>query len=693
MKGIVLKKGIVLIFCFVFFISAVCFAQSKTIDSLKKVLKKDLADSTRLRTIKYLVNCFEDASEFDSVITQANKGIVLANRSKDSVYTQRFYNRIGVAYWNMSSYDKALENYTKGLKFCQTEEQKGSYYNNIGLVYWDKGELPKALDYFLRSYDIDKKYKNESGMASSLLNMGLIYDDLKDYKNAVRYYYLSLELSRKLNDLATIGICYNNLGKLFGDGKNPAKALDFYYKAFNTSVKAGDKKNAAMATNNIGCIYVDKENLDSALKYLNWSYDTFSEVGDLSGLALVVNNLGQLYFNKGNYKKAVEIYENAIKVNRAANNIEDLAISYRGIALALSKLGDHRSALTCFTLYDGLRDTILQKQNTLLLSDIRKEYDIKEAEKVVNLKREADRKVAASEKKRQGFIILSVIFILGVVLIFSIFLFRRFKITQKQKGIIESQKHLVEEKQKEILDSIHYAKRIQTTIIANQEFINESIPENFIYFFPKDIVSGDFYWATKRDHLFYLAICDSTGHGVPGAFMSLLNIGFLSEAINEKNIERPDKIFNYVRERLVNSISKEGQKDGFDGILICVDTLTKKLTYAAANNEPILIRNSEVIELPKDKMPVGIGERKEDFKYFEPELYSGDTLYFYTDGYADQFGGPKGKKFKYKQLNELLLATSVRSMEEQKEVLKQTFESWRGDLEQVDDVCIIGIRL
>ncbi len=296
---------------------------------------------------------------------------------------------------------------------------------------------------------------------------------------------------------------------------------------------------------------------------------------------------------------------------------------------------------------------------------------------------------------------------MALVLVFAIFIFNRFKVTQKQKQIIEIkeqetqkqneiitfQKHVVEEKQKEILDSINYAKRIQQTLLAHEDFLKENIANHFVFFKPKDIVSGDFYWATKKDDLFYLAVCDSTGHGVPGAFMSLLNIGFLSEAINEKGITSPDKIFNYVRQRLIDSISKDNQKDGFDGILLCMDTKLKTISYVAAHNSPVLISEGTLTDLEADKMPVGVGERKQDFTLYHITYKPGDTLYVYTDGYADQFGGPKGKKFKYKPLNELLISISNKEPQDQKTLLDEAFISWQGELEQVDDVLIIGIRL
>ncbi len=274
----------------------------------------------------------------------------------------------------------------------------------------------------------------------------------------------------------------------------------------------------------------------------------------------------------------------------------------------------------------------------------------------------------------------------------------------EQKDLLVEQKDLIEEKQKEIVDSINYAKRIQYTLLANDEMLLQNLKDHFVLFQPKDIVSGDFYWAASvvvDDELivgsekiptrFYLAVCDSTGHGVPGAFMSLLNISFLNEAIIEKNIKQPNEILNHVRQRLIESISKDGAQDGMDGILVCIEN--DKITYAAANNAPVIVRDNAVINLPADKMPIGKGEKGISFTHFTIEAKPGDMLYFYTDGYADQFGGPKGKKFKYKQLDELLISIHKKPMEEQKQILTETIEKWKGSLEQVDDILIIGMRI
>ena len=302
--------------------------------------------------------------------------------------------------------------------------------------------------------------------------------------------------------------------------------------------------------------------------------------------------------------------------------------------------------------------------------------------------------------------LLSVLFVtLGVVYIF--------------KNELNESRTILSEKNKEIVDSINYAQKIQFTLLAHDELLQKNLQDHFVLFKPKSIVSGDFYWAiavgnntaqspvqvkqiavletnqqqAQRSELFYLAVCDSTGHGVPGAFMSLLNISFINEAITEKNIYEPHAIFNHARLRLTENLGKDGQKDGFDGILVCFDPVQKTITYSAANNAPLLFTNNGIVELKKDKMPVGVSDKKDGFTTHAIDYNPGDILYLYTDGYADQFGGPKGKKFRYKALNELIQKIAHLSMHQQKDILNNTLENWMGNLEQVDDVCVIGIRL
>lgn len=263
---------------------------------------------------------------------------------------------------------------------------------------------------------------------------------------------------------------------------------------------------------------------------------------------------------------------------------------------------------------------------------------------------------------------------------------------------IETQKHIIEEKQKETIDSILYAQRIQNALLASKSFLNKHLKNYFIYFNPKDLVSGDFYWATELNNKFYFIIADSTGHGIPGAFMSLLNINFLNEAINEKQIEKPSEILNYVRNKLIQGLaedgSEEGGKDGMDCSLICIDFINKEITYSCANNPLIFITNNTINELDADRMPVGKSPKDTiAFSNNKIAFNSGDILYLFTDGYADQFGGEKGKKLKHKNLRDYLFKIHQLPILEQKNLLSTEFDNWKGNLEQIDDVCVVGIKL
>ena len=263
---------------------------------------------------------------------------------------------------------------------------------------------------------------------------------------------------------------------------------------------------------------------------------------------------------------------------------------------------------------------------------------------------------------------------------------------------IRLQKEVIEDKNKEVLDSIHYARRIQQALLASDNLLGANLPEYFVLHKPKDIVSGDFYWATRTAVDFYLCIADCTGHGVPGAFMSLLNISFLNEAINEKSMLKPEKVLDHVRNRVIRSLSldgsDEGGKDGMDCILCKFNFSEMKLEFSAANNPLWLIRNGQLKEFVPDKMPVGKSPKDNiPFTLQEISLEKGDVIYALTDGYADQFGGKKGKKFKYSRLKEIILSCHSLPMKKQLEVLEQHIDEWKGVLEQVDDILIIGIRV
>ncbi len=368
--------------------------------------------------------------------------------------------------------------------------------------------------------------------------------------------------------------------------------------------------------------------------------------------------------------------------------------------------GRYKEAAYCYNYNKSFSDSIRKLEN-----ESNEEYNQLKTKFVIASERESARLASekietenTKEKEKKNLIIILGSITGVIIIVFMIIIYGRYRLTEKQNAIIESQKfilenknEIIEGKQREIIDSINYAKRIQYTLLAHNEFLQENLREYFVYFEPKDIVSGDFYWATKIDNLFYLAVCDSTGHGVPGAIMSILNISCLENAIKEGNTE-PAEILNHTRKNIIDRLkkdgSKEGGKDGMDASLICFDFKSNKLTYAAANNPVWIVRGKELLEFAPDKMPVGKHDKDATpFSQHQIDLQKGDVVYTLTDGMPDQFGGPKGKKFMYKQLKELLVSIASMPMNEQKEKLQSSLNNWKGDLEQVDDVCIIGVRI
>jgi serine phosphatase RsbU (regulator of sigma subunit) len=322
--------------------------------------------------------------------------------------------------------------------------------------------------------------------------------------------------------------------------------------------------------------------------------------------------------------------------------------------------------------------------------------------------------IEAKEKQNQQkslIILFGTLALLGTGF-FAVMAFINFRKAKKANLIIENQKmevelkneeithqkDLVDEKQKEIIDSINYAKRIQQAVLTGEDVWNKISKEYFILFKPKDIVSGDFYWAYNTPNnrsIFCLADC--TGHGVPGGFMSMLGNSFLNEIVVENKIFKADQILNKLRSKIIHALEQKGgtqQKDGMDMSLCVWNKLDNTLEFAGANNPLWLLRGKELQEYKADKMPIGLYlETETPFSSVTIQLQAGDIIYLSTDGYADQFGGPKGKKLKYKPLIESLIKNSALPMAEQKNILDSTFNDWMHKHDQVDDVSLIGVKV
>lgn len=646
---------------------------------------------------------FSQNSKLDSLYT------VLKNNTKEDSLKVNSYHDIGSAYYDNARYDSAMIYYSKCLLLSEKLNLKLNQANslvNIGLIYHNQSNYPKGLEYFTRSQKLYEKLGDKAGIARCLNNMGLIYDMQGSYSEALDYYTRSLKIDEELRDKDGISGDLLNIGSIYETKKDYAKAFEYYNRALKLKQELNDKEGISSCYTNIGLIYDAKKDYEHALEYLNRSLKLDEELDNKEGIILDLVNISDINVTLKNYKEAKALAQKVISLSKQIQSLNNERMGYEILSNAESALGNFKEAYASHVKFKQLTDSIFNIENSHQLSDTKVKFEVEKKEAELKARSEAQVAISLEEKKRHQLIIYIVIGMLLITAVFTFTLFKRFRLTNKQKQIIEvkerqtqsqyviieEQKRLVELKHKEITDSIQYAERIQRSFLASDKLLKKNLKDFFILFHPKDVVSGDFYWSAEHNGNFYFAVCDSTGHGVPGAFMSLLNMFFLSEAIKEKDILAPHEILNHVRNRLIEHISQDGAADGMDCILICINNTTKKLTYSAANNAPILISENKVIELPKDKMPVGKGENETSFTLHELNIKQEDTLYLYTDGYADQFGGPDIKKFKSRQLNEFLITVAKNPINKQADILNKRFLDWKGELDQIDDICIIGIK-
>ncbi|MBN4062098.1 tetratricopeptide repeat protein [Bacteroidales bacterium AH-315-I05] len=594
-----------------------------------------------------------------------------------------------------SNYQKSLEFAIEALSLSEVlgfKKGKGNSLNNIGVAHYKKGNYNESIEYFLDALKIREKIKDEKGIAAIYNNIGGIYTNQGDYKKAADHFESAMQLFEHLNDKKGIASCANNLGLIAKSSGDYESVMRYYLISLQLEYELDNKMGVAITLSNIGDVYFEIEEYEEAKDYYLQALTFYDILGNLPGAASILLKLGSVSAKNINYSQAIEYFNEAIKLAKKADAKDIIKNCYKEQYEIYSEREQYKEALETYEKFVHLKDSLNFGNK---LAELENKY---ESEKQLTLQKAGQEKqkvIAEAENERQRIVIYSTIACLLLIIAFAFLTFKRLRITQRQKVIIEKQKHTVDEKNKEITDSIKYAQGIQQAILPSSKLMQQCLPEHFVLFKPKDVVSGDFYWiaADKADNSIYFAAVDCTGHGVPGAFVSMVGANALNRCVKEYGISEPAKILDKLT-KLVEETFRE-RKDGMD-MALCSLQFTdngSRLQYAGANNPLYIIRNQEVLETKADKQPIGAYAEKKPFTNHLIELQKDDVVYVFSDGYPDQFGGPKSKKFKHKKLKELLLSIQKKPMNEQKEKLNKTIEEWKGDLEQVDDICIFGIRV
>jgi serine phosphatase RsbU (regulator of sigma subunit) len=639
---------------------------------------------------------------------EADSLINLTLKEKDDSVLLSLYNDIGSATYKLDQqlakkyWEMAFNIATEKVKSNRSEfylEQLSNANNGLGIISRRSGNYSEALSYYQRCLKINEETGNTDNLGFTYLNIGVIYRDLEDYDKAIEYYQKSLDIRLNGTDSAALAGCYNSFGILYRRMKELDKALEYYNKSLELSALVNDDENVAQSYNNIGVIYVMQEKYDEAIKIFNKGYDMHSKHSDQAGMVRYHANMSHVYDKLGNTTKAISEGEKAHKIYFEMGRRADLFQVASKLSHLYAKKNDYKKSLTYYKEFIALRDSVFNENTTLEIAQKEMQFEFDKKLMADSLARAEEEKIQALEYQQelseQRMFMYGGGLILLIVLIFSIIIFNRLKITNKQKAVIEQQKLIVEEKNKEITDSITYAKRIQTAMLPSIEKIQESLPSSFVYYQPKDIVAGDFYWFMKKDNKILLAVADCTGHGVPGAMVSVVCHNALNRAVNDFNLINPAKILDKTAELVIEAFKKNNEdvKDGMDISLCSFDLENNKLEYAGAINSLFYISENKLTEVKGDKQPIGQYAKIKPFTQHSIDLVAGDKVYLFSDGYPDQFGGEKGKKFMYKRFRDLILTISDKEFSKQKNMLEDDFNHWKQDLEQLDDVCVIGVKI
>lgn len=666
------------------------YAQNKKLDSLLKVVTVETTDTSKAKTYLKIASQYLRKGLADSAAIAAHKSRALSEKQDFPKGMAAAYNYLGQATIYLGFPDSAVHYFTRSMKQYQQlkdTSRVAGMLNNLALVYKDQGNIFKAMDYYFQSLRIKEQMHDSEGVANACYNIGHAFSESGDTASSIRYHKRALEIRRTMDDRSNIGASLVAVGLFYKNSNRRDLALEYIQEALKIAQELDEEESIAIASYNIGSILYDQGKMKESTELFKKSLFLSRKNKNAKGVAACLESLGQVELEGYKNPKAAIVYlEEAYGIAKEMESADIIGGVSAKLSSAYELVGDSKKALEYLKISSVIGDSLFNAANVRKLTSESLKYEHEKEMLIAQKEQEKKEALANAESFRKNLIIGVSILFLILVSLFSFTIYKRLKENRRQKMIIEEQ-------QKEMIASINYAKRIQYALLANADLLKDNLPEHFVLFKPKDIVSGDFYWATLKNNYFYLALCDCTGHGVPGAFMSLLNINFLNEAINEKDITAPGEILDHVRKQLIKKL--EGSRDGMDAILLRIPATqpgSLSIEYAAANNSGMLMRDGQMIELSKDSMPIGLGERTEGFKTHRLELQKGDSLYVYTDGFADQFGGPKGKKFKYKQLDEALLLNALKPMSEQEQNLSRLFESWKGQLEQVDDVCVMGIR-
>ncbi|PCH66495.1 MAG: hypothetical protein COC01_07870 [Bacteroidetes bacterium] len=729
------------------------------IDSLIIALDSDIEDTIKVSILNSLFVHIKIADP-EKALSYAQEMILLAESIKDQFGKASALNNLGLHHLNRSEYDQAAGFFNKSLEIrIEINDKEGiaESYNNIGSVYDNLGEFEKALDHQTKALQINIDLADERAIAITYAHIGITYDHQGKYELALKNYLKALSKLEELNYTAVLGGMYNNVGEVYRSTKKYDLALEYYSKSLQVKQWLGDKKGVAMTLNNKAIVYYYQGKIDKTLEMFYSSLEIREEIDDKKGMAQSYSNIGEVLTEKGEFKKAVvylnkalqihkltgdrltmvntlsglgnlhqvmgnkqaaiKYYQQSVELAKELGIKEELESIYLQLSLLYENAGQYSKAFEYHQLYVTIKDSIFNEASAKSMNEMQTKYESEKKEKEIDMLTKDNElqvlKTAQQEDqiRKQRLLIVGIIFILGLAISLIYVVYSQFKFKKQanyelefkndQLGMVNQD---LDRKNRSIAESINYAQRIQETIMPTQTHLNEIFPESFIFYKAKDVVSGDFPWvwaSLDGKGGVCVSAVDCTGHGVPGAMLSMIGYFLLNDIVASKKMHNPaiilEELHNGIKETLRQEENLES-KDGMDIAFCTINKQNREVQYAGAHRSLLWLHNNEIEEIRGDRFPVGGLQyssrgKKIKFKNHQLQLEEGDSIYFYSDGLIDQIGGPKSRRFQNSQVKEIIIENKDKPMGEMKNVFDERFLKWMGNEKQLDDVIMIGIKV
>jgi serine phosphatase RsbU (regulator of sigma subunit)/tetratricopeptide (TPR) repeat protein len=690
-----------IIFGFLFFLLLPFISPAqvnKKVDSLKALLKNEMPDTTRAKVYYQLANKlrFNNPTEQKDY---ALKAIALSRKINFPFGLGSGYNQYAIAMENEGKYDLAIAYYDSSMTIWkQTKhiEEEAKIYLNEANVYQRTADYTTAVELCFHSLKLQEQIKDTFGIAVCQLTLGNIYYSEGNPKEALKNYEEAWRLNKSANTNTEFeGSVLSNIGSMFENMDQHDSALYYFRIAMSTFIKYGMQGSIGATYDNLGTTWKAKGRPDSAIYYYRLGLSMNTKLNHAENVVGALLSIGNFYRDQKNSDSALFYYNRCLTLSKKIKTRDYEKEVYFGMSKVYEDDKNFEQAVYYMHQYNIMNDSLHSEEQDSEVEKMRKGYEIDKKNKEL-LVMAGEKKLSDEEKKRDKIWYLSGFLFMLIILIVGLVMYRN---KQKHTALLERKNEEISQQKEEITSSITYARRIQQSVMPDERILKHSGCEYFILNKPRDIVSGDFYWLYEKEDRTYIAVADCTGHGVPGALVSVIGINLLNKIIEQPGIPTPSEILELLHVMVIHTLNKDADardtNDGMDIALLCIDKKNKKALFAGASR-PLYYSDANGFHLQKGDRYSVAGEKKNTdppFSECEIPLEGFVNFYLSSDGYADQFGEGTGKKFLSKRFQDLLASVCTLPMEEQCRKIEMEFNSWKGNLEQVDDVLVIGVRV